>query len=274
MMFRSWREKELTMGRTRALCSLCFSLMAGSVLAQPMVTFPTPFGPGIQIPAHTPTNENPVDYGLTGANFGWGYDSFQAFNSGTGRALFRMAPTLQGPGAFQAMGEANDWVFHMEFRLQGVYPGSGDFMTFAKHSPPDIGQPGDGREDRMFAVAYGTNADSWSLLVGNAIGGWSTVASGLSMVNEEYVDFDVHYRAADGVMDLYWEGAIAATASTGHGRYDVDFIQIEDVAGGGTTSIRNFRLGHIEPVVPEPASIMLLAMGAVGLMGSFRRQGR
>ena len=259
--------------KTVAACAWCACLIAGTAVeaALPSVVFPTPFGPGIQIPANTPTNENPVVYGLTGTNFGWGYDSFQAFNSGTGRALIRMAPTLQGPGAFQAMGEADDWVFHMEFQQQGAYPSSGDFMMFSKHVPSDIGQPSDGREDRMFAVAYGTNADSWSLLVGNDVGGWNTVASGLSIVNEEYIDFDVHYRAAAGEMDLYWEGVLEATASTGHGRYDVDFIQIEDVAGAGITSIRNFRLGHIA-AIPEPASVLLLALGAVGMLALCRRR--
>ena len=255
-------------GKMLILVALCVSVMTTTVVAVPMVTFPTPFGPGIQIPAHTPTNENPVDYGFTGTNFGWGYDSFQAFNSGDGRALFRMAPTLQGPGALQAMGEADDWVFHMEFQQQGAYPSGGDFMLFAKHSPPDIGQPSDGREDRMFSIAYGTNADSWSLLVGNDVGGWNTVASGLSIVDEEYIDFDVHYRAAAGEMDLYWDEVLAATASTGHGRYDVDFIQIDDVAGAGITSIRNFRLGHI----PEPTSVLLWALGAVGLLAMCRRR--
>jgi hypothetical protein len=265
--------EKMKLAKTITLSCLGFCVMAVAAVAQPMVVFPTPAGPGIQIPAHTPTNENPIDYGLTGTNFGWGYDSFQAFNSGVGRALIRMAPTLQGPGAFQAMGEADDWVFHMELRQQGAYPAGGDFMAFAKHVPSDIGQPSDGREDRMFALAYGNNPNSWSMLVGNNSGGWTTVASNLSMVNEEYADFDVHYRAADGVMDLYWEGSLAATAATGHGRYDVDFIQVEDVAGGGTTSIRNFRLGHIT-VVPEPGTTALLAIGAAGLIGSIRRRSK
>jgi hypothetical protein len=47
-------------------------------------------------------------------------------------------------------------------------------------------------------------------------------------------------------MDFYWENALVGSASTGHGRYDVDFIQFEHKADWeGIQEFRNFRLGHI-----------------------------
>ena len=260
-------------GRMLAVVTILSFSVASAEAQPPMVTFPLPAGSaGNQTPLFTPTNENPVDYGLTGFNFGWTYDSFQGFNAGGGNALIRMAPTLQGPGAFQAMSETKQWVFHFEFRVQGAYPGPDAFL-FSKHSPPDIGQPSDGREDRMFGIWHTGDPNSWQIRVGDNSGGWNTVASNLQMVNEEYVDFDVHYKPGSG-FDFYWEGnLVAANETTGHGRYDLDFWQIEEVpTGSGTiTSIRNVRLGEI---IPEPGSVVLLTAGLIALGATSRRRKR
>ena len=244
---------------------MVFAICVTVVEAQPTVTFPTPLGPGMQIPAGH--NENPVDYGKTGFNFGWTYDTWQAYNAGSGNALIRMGPTSQGPGGHQAMQEDTDWAFHMEFSQSGGYPNSGDFFMYSKHSPPDLGETSDGREDRMFAISYGTHADSWGILVGNASGGWDSVVSGLTM--DSYVDFDVHYKSGPKELDFYWDGSVVGTASTGHGRYDIDFLQVEELQQTGSTKIRNFRLGHI---IPEPSSVLLVGLGAIGLVTGLRRR--
>jgi len=228
-------------------------LAAAPVWAQPpMVFFPTAVGPGNQTPLFTPTNENPVDYGLTGFNAGWAYDSFQGSNLGNQNATIRMGPTLQGPGAFAAMLEDEDYIFHFEFQLSTAAPSSSDILLFSKHSPPDLGQPSDGREDRMFSIWYENGSVSnFSVRVGNASGGWNIVAENLVAPLGEYIDFDIHYRSTTKEFDFYWESAYLGSAETGHGRYDLDFIQVESIknaAGGGSdprTSIRNVRLGHI-----------------------------
>ena len=247
--------------------AVCAGWLATTAVAAPIpaVTFPTPFGPGVQLPFSS--NDSVVDYGFVKSSFGWSFDGFQGTD--TGDALARFVPTLQGPGALTAMGEANDWVYHMEFSHQGAY-GANDFFMNAKAEPGFAGtDPGNPREQRIFAVDYLTDG-TWNVKAGdNTGGGWVNVATGLAM--DAYVDFDVHYRAAAGVMDFYWDGALVGTAPTGHGRYDIDLIQFEEVIGSGATSVRNIRLGHVIPI-PEPASVLLFAIGAIGMLTVSRRR--
>lgn len=245
-------------------------LFTASIATAGLVTvdFPTPVGPGIQTPLKD--NENPVDYGWTGSNNGWVYDGWEASNLGNNAGLFRTGPTLQGPGAYTAMQEDVDYGFHIEFMLSGAAPTSSDTLLFTKHSPPDIGQPGDGREDRMFLVSYGTTVDSFKIRVGDNAGSWFDVATGLSAPLGEPIDFDVTYDSSTPQFEFYWDGVPVGTAQTGHGRYDLDALQIEGIKtanpSGPITSIRNLRLGHI----PEPGTLALLAMG--GLIVALRRR--
>lgn len=255
--------------KTRMLVAsaVCACWMAATAVAAPIpaVTFPTPFGPGVQLPFSN--NDSVVDYGSVKTSYGWNFDGFQGTD--TGDALVRFVPTLQGPGALTAMGEADDWVYHMEFSHTGEY-GANDFFMNAKAEPGFAGtDPGNPREQRMFAIQYNTSGQ-WKISVGDATGaGWVDVATSLAM--DAYVDFDVHYRAADSVMDFYWDGALVATASTGHGRYDIDLIQAEEVVGSGATSVRNIRLGHVV-AIPEPASVALISLALLCLLTLRRRR--
>jgi hypothetical protein len=204
-----------------------------------------------------------VNYGKQAVgNFGWGFDTFQGYsNEEASGSLGRYAPTLffdnvegdESPGAVVAMLEDRDWAFHMEFRHRGPYdPADNDFVLFAKHAPADAGGTPDGREDRIFALNRGNNANDWSILAGNSAGGWSTVVGSLPHpmdpeleTPELYVDFDVHFKATEQEMDFYWESQLVGTASTGHGRYDLDFLQFEHKPNWeGIQEFRNFRLGH------------------------------
>ncbi|MEX0611213.1 MAG: hypothetical protein WD738_04470 [Pirellulales bacterium] len=258
-----------------------------------MVTFPLPEGtPGLQLPfcAGTGCGQqiNPfdgrfsVDYGREVFDVGWGFDPFQGYSieNPPQDAVSRWAPTLMfdstsEPYTFPTMStpmlESQDWVFHMEFVHRGPYgqtaaTGKDEFILFAKHVPADSGGTPDGREDRIFAVAPGADANSWYILVGNASGGWSTAISNLQLTidpeapqPEQYVDFDVHFRAVEQEMDFYWESDLVGTATTGHGRYDIDFLQWEhkgNVPEGrvweGSQSFRNFRLGIPNDDVSAP----------------------
>lgn len=266
MFLKPLARGTMTMGKFFVLCCLSFLMMIATTEAQPPVVFPTPSGSGAQLPFTN--NDSVVDYGSIKSSFGWTFDGFQGTD--TGNALVRFVPTLQGPGALTPMGEANDWVYHMEFSHTGEYGATDNFMN-AKAEPGFAGtSPGSTREQRIFAIDYNTSG-KWLVKAGDLTGnGWVNVATGLDM--DAYVDFDVHYRAAAGVMDFYWDGAIVGTAATGHGRYDIDLIQAEEVAGSGATSIRNIRLGHV--IVPEPTTVVLLAAGTMSLVGSIRRRNK
>ena len=248
-----------------AACALCACLMAGTAVeaAVPSVVFPTPLGPGVQLPFSD--NDSVVDYGFMKSAFGWTFDGFQGLD--TGNSLARFVPTLQGPGALTAMGQADDWVYHMEFSHQGEYGATTNFMN-AKIEPGFAGtDPGNPTELSIFAIDFATDG-TWLVKVGGpAYPQFVNVATGLAM--DAYVDFDVHYRAAAGVMDFYWDGALIGTAATGHGRYDMDLLQFEEVPGSGATSVRNIRLGHIS-LIPEPTSLVLFALGAIGMLTASR----
>ena len=256
---------------------------AATVNAQPpMVTFPTPANtPGLQLPFNLMNGVDPfagdatVDYGKQAVgNYGWVFDTFQGTSIESSGSLGRYSPTLMfdsfappptvphtspcDPGTNlcpAAMLENQDWVFHVEFRHRGAYdPADADFILTAKAEPGFSGvSPGSTREDRIFALARGVDANDWSILAGNSTGGWSTVVTDLQhpmdsegTPPEQYVDFDVHFRAAEQVMDFYWESQLVGTAATGHGRYDVDLIQFEHKQEwDGVQDFRNFRLGHI-----------------------------
>ena len=205
-----------------------------------MVDFPTPVGPGIQLPFNNVSQEFPVDYGKKITSYGWSFTSWAGESIGSADSLLRIAPTLTNDQTVvTGMQEDVDWVFHAEYLHTEPYPAGSDFVMFAKYEV----FPGDGREDRMFGLQHGADANSWSYRVGDASGGWDTVASGLTM--SETVDIDIHYRAATKELDFYWDGVFVGSGETGHGRYDVTFIQFDDIPGEGSDVWRNFRLGHV-----------------------------
>ena len=249
------------------LCGICF---CSTVHAQPpTVTFPLSTGAtGLYLPYNlTPLPGEPIpagdqarNYGRQSHSSGWTFDTYQATSIETIGSLGRYSPTEQydwvlgeAPTSNDvvAMPENEEWVFHVEFRHRGTYgPDDAGAILFSKHSPADYGAPA-GREDRMFGVWRGVDENDWEIRVGNNAGGWDSVASGLQMTIDEYVDFDVHFKPGSG-FDLYWEGGlVAANQTTGHGRYDLDFIQWEHgVTVEGIQDIRNFRLGTLATVVP------------------------
>jgi hypothetical protein len=258
-------------------------LLGGVALAvAPTLTFPLADGlPGLQLPFNTLNGVNPfagdvtVNYGkqATG-NFGWLFDTFQGSSIESSGSLGRYSPTMFfsnddppptvpnnqvcNPGTNlcpAGMLEDHDWIFHMEFRHRGAYdPADADFILSARVEPGFSGvTPGSSREDRVFAVKRGANANDWSILIGNNTGGFSPLVTNLqhpmdvlATPPEQYIDFDVHYRSDAHQMDFYWEDQLVGTGATGHGRYDIDFVQFEHkVDWEGVQDFRNFRLGNI-----------------------------
>ena len=248
-----------------------------------MVTFPLPAGAtGLHLPYNTSTvdpNEPPPagdlarGYGRQASgNFGWVFDTFQGTSiEGGANSLGRYSPTefynwILGEtptvNDVVAMPEDEEWLFHVEFRHRGTHnPADADFMLFAKHAPrdydpsaPNVGEPGF-REDRIFGIYRGVDPNDWQIRIGDDSGGWNTVATVQHPMDpnsnppEEYIDFDVHFKPGSG-FDFYWESnLVAANQTTGHGRYDLDFMQWEHKGTwDGVQDFRNFRLGTLATV--------------------------
>ena len=228
------------MKRRIALACVCLIVTAATAMAQspPSVVFPTPIGPGLQLPFGN--DDLTVDYGVREFAAGFAFDTWSGTAVSPG-AFARYSPSLSNDtGTVTAMLESIDWAFHFEHYHSGPY-GPPDNALFSKH------EKSGGREDRMFKISHGVDSNSWSVSVGDAVGGWDDVATGLVM--DGWVDIDIHFRAATRELDFYWDGTFVGSGETGHGRYDVDFLQFEPHKSGGvlvgSDSFRNFRLGHV-----------------------------
>jgi len=246
---------------------LVFVATTHAAFAQaPEVVFPTPIGPGLQVPFNSSDDGNPTDYGVKHFLAGVNFDADLGWMS-ISNAFFRYCTSPQGDTSnAAAMLESNDWVFHVEYLHTGNYnPAGGDIMLFSKHEFTS------GREDRMFSF-FGVASTNWEIRVGDNAGGWNTVVSGLPMTNAspDLINIDVHYRASVPTFDFYWDDVFVGSAQTGHGRYDLDFIQVEPIKHGlpegfptaGVDRFRNWRVGHVLSAVEltpvtEPQTVAL-----------------
>jgi len=98
-------------------------------------------------------------------------------------------------------------------------------------------------------ISQDPGTQTYGIKVGDLTGdGWTVVTSGLTFV--PWQDITIHYKAATQTMDAYLgDTKVASDFTTGHGRYDVSFIQIEWTRGGAD-SWRQFKLGMGPNLIP------------------------
>ena len=232
---------------------VCGLVAHASFAGAPGVTFISP-GPGLNAPLDDDTD--PDTYGKWQSGNGWTMDgdSASADAAVAPLAYGRYLTTLEGEESMTAMPTDQDWV------LEIVQKHTGDFNAesawFTKNWDADT---------RMVMLNC-VGGDDWILRVGNAGGGWDVVASQLSLGND-WNTFTVHYKAADGKLDAYQNGAlIAGDFQTGHGNYDINHIQFETLRMG-TDWYQSIKIGQI----PEPATMLLIGLAAPVLLRSRRK---
>ena len=175
-------------------------------------------------------------YGYVTHKTGWAHDGWAGWTNTIG-AFARFETTMQNQATKTSMLETEDWIFSATYDHTGSQ--TSEFVIFAKYDWDGA------REDRMFAISQDPGSGTYGFLIGNASGGWDTVASGLTF--SAWQDITIHYKVGLG-MDYYLGDTLVATnQTTGHGRYDVNFLQIEWTKAG-VDYWRAFKLAHVVPV--------------------------
>ena len=206
-------------------------MLATSVWGEPTAVF-SDQGPGVNAPfTH---NQYTVDYGKVIDSYGWVWDTWSGKCSGPS-SLQRYGTTMSGSTTQTAMREDMDWVLSLTFSQTVAYNNETPF--FIKHDDDGL------REDRVFKFSnVGSATNLWNLDVGNDSGGWYTAVAGV--VFDEWQDITVHYKVGLG-LDIYLGSVlVASNQETGHGRYDVDFLQMEYLRAG-TTAFRVIKLAQL-----------------------------
>jgi hypothetical protein len=142
----------------------------------------------------------------------------------TGSSNFaRYQTSIEGQSTMTTMGTNQDWLIVIEYKHTGAYANS-NVPWFVKHFEDDI---------RMIGLWNDGGGDNWSLRIGDATGAnWIVLVSGLTL-DVFWNTFKIHYKSATQTLDAYLNNTlIASDFSFGHGRYDVNHIQIESIGDG------------------------------------------
>ena len=238
--------------RNVILLSVLSLMLVGSAYATAPVAQYDPGYPGLRIDFVADVYPGPGEdgYGYMTTKSGWTHDTWAGSASAT--ALGRMETTMKDAGNVKTgMKEDQDWIFSATYNHINAM--TGEWPIFGKHDWDLV------REDRIFALTADPGTGTYGFNVGNDTGGWYVAASGLTF--GAWQDITVHYKVGLGLDFYLGDTLVAANQATGHGRYDLDFMQIEWTKAG-TDSWRVFKVGQ----VPEPMTMILLGLGGVAML--------
>ena len=222
------------------LCLVALTVIAPALADDPPIVSFAPNGVGLNVPLQSDLSID--SYGLDQLlGNGWALDGHAA-RTVDGVKVARYQTTVQGLTTPAAMPTGQDWLVVIVYKHTGAYAAN-NAPWFLKHFEDDI---------RIASLVNDGTGDHWSLRCGDATGaGWTTVASNL-VLDVYWNTFKIHYQAAAGSLDFYLnDQLVAADVALGHGRYDVNHIQIEHI-GAGTDW---FALVQIGPAAPNPRSL-------------------
>jgi hypothetical protein len=226
------------------ICLICLCACGSAALAVPEPNFVDP-GPGLDLPFN---NGDAVanGYGKQDSSYGWLFDTWAGTSLANTQALARYRPTLKNDSAnWTPMAENVDWVFRLTYNHTGPYSSS-EAAILLKYE-------WDGsRENRMFMlINNGVDENGWTIRAGDNAGGWVDVVTGVTI--PAWADITVHYKAGTQTMDAYINGVkVAADFTTGHGRYDVTFLEFRNINNGngeGRDAFRQIKLAQLGQIV-------------------------
>ena len=154
------------------------------------------------------------------------------------RGVARYSTTLEGDApTVTSMRTDIDWVLLIDYAHTGMqYPSTDEIAWYVKSEPDDI---------RLVKLAYvgGGSSDLWELAAGNDSGGWDAIPDANALVlGEEFHEFIVHYKAGNQSLDIYLDDITLVTDyELGHGRYDLNFIQLEGISDISTLVMDKYR---------------------------------
>lgn len=216
--------------------------------------------------ANDPTTEGwlaPLNSGIVSSvvnDLGTGIDAWQVAKTDSGKA------TLYGGllTSVDAAAARNDgWTLHSEERLIG------HFFDASQGSPSVFGWS-DTTLDKVFAVSlYSNNAgDVIAKLEGNSNN--ASILITLNGLGLGYHDYSLDYDATSGLATFSVDGAIKASGYDGSNNalpFDVVAFGTGDNGSvGGAANYHSVSFAIKTAAVPEPSSLVLTAIGSLGLM--------
>jgi hypothetical protein len=214
------------------LLPLCAQTAGGD---PPDVSFPAG-SIGINVPLDTGINIDSFGFNAFLGN-GFTTDGIAARTPGTGGTgrYARYRSTVQSQFTVTPMPVNQDWVAKVVYKHTGAYDNQ-QVPFFIKNESAD----------KRIVSLWNDGGDNWSVRIGNASDWWDVAVGGLSL-DVYWNTFLFHYKSATQSIDVYLNNRLlAADQTTGHGRYDLDYIQIEYV-GAGTDWFGEIRIGSAAP---------------------------
>ena len=235
------------------------AVLTGIAMGAPIAGLVSP-GPGMNYPI-IDNDGSRVNYGYGNFNTGWTVVDGVASLSGTGDQILyaTLEDAPQTTSSITVMPDTEDWVFEIRHRVIGMSGSLNDVGWILKRYIPGV----DPDDMPMFGLwKTSADADEWRLTGGGnyQTARYPTLVDGLVLGDGVWHTYTMHYRAAEQVMDAYMDGVlVAADIARTDGYYGANRLQVETMrTSASTTEVDYVILGQL---VPEPATLVLLAMG-------------